>query len=416
MRWRGFWALFVVQALGAVNDNLFKNALVVLALYRVGHLGPVLVALSGGVFLLPYALFSAVAGQVADGFEKARVVRLVKWWELGLMVLAGFGFVGGSVGALFAVLFGLGVQAAFFSPVKYGILPDLLADEGALVRGNGLVEAGTFVGILLGTVAGGALVLGAGGGFVVSAACLAVAGLGVAAAYGVPFVGVAQPGLRVRANFLGETWVLLREARGEPDLWFAVLGISWFWALGASLLAEFPTVARDELGANAHVVTLMFAVFAVGVGVGSLAVARLGRVVLGVVVAAGVGVSAFTADFAWGAMRAGVMADVPAMLARPAGWHMLADLFALAVFGGAFSVPLYVLLQEHSAPSHRARMVGANNVMNAIASVLAAGVMAGLYAAGLRAPAILLLLAAGNLGVAWWVWRYARGKRKALLF
>ncbi|OYY05228.1 MAG: hypothetical protein B7Y73_02230, partial [Acidocella sp. 35-58-6] len=193
---RRFGALFVTQALGAVNDNLFKNALVVLALYRLAHVGPVVVALAGGVFILPYALFSTVAGQVADKFEKSQVVRLTKWWELGVMGLAALGFLAGNIGALLAVLFGLGVQAAFFSPVKYGILPDLLT-EAELVGGNGLIEAGTFLGILAGTVAGGALIVLADGPVVVAAAGLLIAVAGLLAAYWVPRVAVAAPGLRV---------------------------------------------------------------------------------------------------------------------------------------------------------------------------------------------------------------------------
>ena len=189
---RRFLPLFLTQACGAVNNNIFKNALVVLALFRLAHFGPVLVALAGGIFLLPYAVFSATAGQIADAFEKSRVIRWVKFWELGLMLLAAAGFASENFSLLVAVLFGLGVQAAFFSPLKYGILPDLLSDA-ELVAGNGLVEAGTFTGILLGTVLGGALVLEPGGGVMVSAACLAVAVAGIVSAYAIPAAPPAQP-------------------------------------------------------------------------------------------------------------------------------------------------------------------------------------------------------------------------------
>jgi hypothetical protein len=301
------------------------------------------------------------------------------------------------------------VQAAFFSPLKYGILPDLLQGE-ALIGGNGLVEAGTFTGILLGTVAGGILVLLPGGAVLASAACLAVAAAGIVAAFGIPLAPSAQPELRPSWNIARDTWQLLVLARGNPPVWFAVLGISWFWALGATLLSALPVLARHALHADGHVVTLMLAVFAVGVGVGSLGVARFAkaRALLGFVVASGVGVSVFTADFAWMALHAGGVADVAAMLRSAAGLHLLADLLALAAFGGGFSVPLYVLLQERSAPSHRARMVGANNVMNAMASVLAAALTAGWYAAGGGAPVMLLLAAAANLAVAGWIFTQAR--------
>jgi MFS family permease len=411
MRARRFAPLFWTQALGAVNDNMFKNALVVLALFRLAHLGPVVVALSGGVFLLPYAVFSATAGQIADAGEKSRLIRWVKFWELGLMLLASAGFVQGSFTVLLAVLFGLGMQAAFFSPLKYGILPDHLAGE-ELVAGNGLVEAGTFTGILLGTVAGGVLVLLPEGAWLASGACLAVAAAGIFAAYRIPVAPPAQPGLRPGWNFAAETWGLVRLARENAPVWFAINGISWFWAVGATLLAAFPTLAREVLHADGHVVTLMLGVFAVGVGIGSLAVARFVKdaALLAYVAAAGVGISVFTADFAVTALRAGDLVSVPAVLGCFAGWHLLGDLLLLAVFGGAFSVPLYVLLQEKSAPSHRARMVGANNVMNALASVLAAGVTAALYDKGVGAPVVLLLVAAGNVFVAWWIFiRVRRG-------
>jgi MFS family permease len=404
LRSRRFLPLFLTQALGAINDNMFKNALVVLALFRLAHVGPVLVALAGGVFLLPYALFSATAGQIADAFEKSRLIRLVKFWELGLMLLASIGFLTGSFAALMAVLFGLGVQATFFSPLKYGILPDHLHGE-ALVAGNGLVEAGTFIGILLGTVAGGALVLMPGGAVVISAACLAVSAAGIASAFKIPRAPAADAALRPGWNIAAETWAVVRRATQNAPVWFAILGISWFWAIGATLLAEFPTLARDVLHASGHVVTLMLGVFAVGVGIGSVAVARFVKdaALLKYVAWAGFGVSVFTADFAWTALHAGVMATIPAVLASGAGWHMLGDLLLLSAFGGAFSVPLYVLLQEASAPSHRARMVAANNVMNAVSSVIAAGLTAGLYAAGIGAPAILLAAAAANAAVALWI-------------
>jgi acyl-[acyl-carrier-protein]-phospholipid O-acyltransferase / long-chain-fatty-acid--[acyl-carrier-protein] ligase len=404
LRDQKFLPLFVTQLLGAINDNLFKNALVVLALYRLAHLGPVLVALAGGIFLLPYAIFSAMAGQLADAREKSRLIRAMKIWELGLMLLAGIGFFTGNFTVLLAVLFGLGVQATFFSPLKYGILPDFFAGD-ALVTGNGLIEAGTFVGILLGTVAGGLLVVLPHGEVAASFAVLVVAVAGILAAWAIPQTPVAQPGLRLEWNFFSSSVCLLRLAAEAKTVWFAVLGISWFWTMGTIVLAEFPTLARDVLHGSGAVVTLMLGVFAVGVGIGSLGVARLvrGKALLHYVVACGFGVSVFTACFALLAAYAPVLPDIPAVLSSGLGQALLADLLALAICGGGFSVPLYVLLQQCAAPSHRARMVGANNIMNALASVAGAGLTAGLYAGGLGASKILLLSAVANGGVTFWV-------------
>jgi acyl-[acyl-carrier-protein]-phospholipid O-acyltransferase/long-chain-fatty-acid--[acyl-carrier-protein] ligase len=411
-----FLPLFVTQMLGAINDNLFKNALVVLVLYRLTSGGPILVALAGGVFILPYALFSSMAGQLADRYEKSRLIRLTKCFELGIMLLAAAGFITGSVLALMVVLFGLGVQATFFSPLKYGILPDHLRDD-ELVAGNGLIEAGTFVGILMGTVAGGALIVMHGGPEVVSAAGIGVALAGIVAAYFVPVAAAAAPDLKIGWNIFTETRTLIREAKANRPVWLSLLGLSWFWAVGATLLAEFPTIARVNLQAGGHVVTLMLAAFSVGVGLGSVFCAQLlrGEVSARLVPYAAIGISLFTADFAsaaifnspihsvalhGGGMLSGGLHNVPEILGSWQGRRMLADLLLLAACGGVYSVPLYAICQEKSAASHRSRMIAANNVLNALAMVLAAIISAGLYAAWHSGPAILIVTAIANIAVA----------------
>ncbi|MDE8345458.1 MAG: MFS transporter, partial [Acidocella sp.] len=277
-----------------------------------------------------------------------------------------------------------------------------------LVAGNGLIEAGTFIGILLGTLAGSALITTSHGAALTAGLGLFIAGLGIVFSHKIPPVPAAQPGLRLRWNLPAEITTLLTEARSNRPVWFAILGISWFWALGASLLAEFPVLAHDQLHASAHVVSAMFGVFAIGIGIGSLAIARFGHraSTLTPVAVSGLAVTVFTADFALTGRTAPALPSLSGLLASLAGWHLLADLLLLAVCGGAFSVPLYVRLQKYAAPSHRARMIGANNVVNALASVAAAGLTAALYAAGLRAPAILLILAMANAAIAAWIWRY----------
>ncbi len=404
LRSRRFLPLFITQALGAVNDNLFKNATVVLALYRLSHAGPVLVALAGGVFILPYALFSATAGQLADAREKSQLIRFTKFWELGLMLLATAGFLTANFTVLMAVLFGLGCQATFFSPLKYGILPDHLHQD-ELVSGNGMIEAGTFIGILVGTIAGGALILGSAGPVTVSLSGIAVSLGGIASAYKIPPAPPKAASMRLSWNVYRETLALVKSSAQNPPVWFAILGISWFWAVGATLLAEFPTIARDSLHADGHVVTLMLGVFAVGVGIGSISIARIlhGTLSLRYVAYAGFGVSLFTADFANTAIHAGHMADIAAVMGAAQGWHMMGDLLVLAIFGGAYSVPLYVLMQERAEPSHRSRMIASNNVMNAVASVIAAGLTAGFYSVGLTGAEILVLIAVANAAVAGWI-------------
>jgi MFS family permease len=406
LRTTRFLPLFATQMLGAINDNLFKNALVVLVLYRLTGAGPILVALAGGIFILPYALFSAVAGQLADRYEKSRMIRLTKFLELAIMLLAAAGFLTGNVAALMLVLFGLGVQATFFSPLKYGILPDHL-HEDELVAGNGLIEAGTFVGILMGTLAGGGLIVLHGGPVVVAAAGIALALAGIAAAYFVPPAPSAAPDLKIGWNIAAETGTLISEANQNRPVWLSLLGISWFWAVGATLLAEFPTIARVDLHAGGHVVTLMLACFSVGVGLGSIVCARLlhGEVSARLVPFAAIGISLFTADFAIAAISGGHLHDVSQMLASWQGKRMLVDLILLAACGGVYSVPLYAICQEKSAASHRSRMIAANNVLNAVAMVLAAVITAGIYEVWPSAPGILLLTASANIAVAVWLFR-----------
>ncbi len=399
-----FLPLFATQMLGAINDNLFKNALVVLALYRLSSGGPVLVALAGGVFILPYALFSSVAGALADSNEKSRLILFTKFWELAIMLLAAAGFLTGNIAALMLVLFGLGIQATFFSPLKYGILPDHLFED-ELIAGNGLIEAGTFIGILMGTIAGGALIVLRAGPWIVSLAGVLISVAGITTACFVPKAPAEAPHTKIGWNILQETGILISDAKANRPVWLALLGISWFWAVGATLLAEFPTIARVNLHAGGHVVTLMLTVFSIGVGLGSVFCARLlhGEVSARLLPWASIGISIFTADFAFAALSAGALHNVAGMLADWQGRRMLLDLLLLSACGGCYSVPLYAICQERSAPSHRSRMIAANNVLNALAMTLAAILSAGLYAIWPAAPGILLIAAFVNLVFTVWI-------------
>ncbi len=408
LRTRRFLPLFLTQALGALNDNVFKNALVVLVVFRSTDGAPALVAAAGGLFILPYALFSAMAGQLADKLDKSRLIQLTKGFEAAIMALAAWGFLSGNVPALLAVLFGLGTQAAFFGPLKYGILPEQLR-ETELLSGNALIEAGTFGAILLGTIAGGVMIGLQDGPAIVSAAGLAIAALGLAAALLVPRAAPADPGLRIGWNVPRETLALLRAARANRPVWLSILGLSWFWAIGATFLAEFPVMARQSFGGDTGVITLLLTGFAVGVGAGSILAGRLlhGEVSARHVPFAGLLLSLFTWGFAALASRpaAAGWATPWVMLQSPAGLGAVGCLLGAAACGGVFSVPLYAIIQERSAPAHRARMIAGNNIMNAVFMVIGAGVIAGLAAAGMRPAAILAVAGGLNLLVAGWIMR-----------
>ncbi len=407
---RRFWPLCATQACGAFNDNLVRNALVVLALFRAGSAGPVLVALAAGLFIFPYMLLSASAGQLADCHDKARLIRALKLAELALMGAAAVGFLMDSLPILLLVLVGLGVQASLFGPLKYGILPDHLRPE-ELLAGNGLVEAMTFVAILAGTMTGGWLVLLPHGPLTIASLGLAIAAVGLLAALPIPPAPPRGRPMRVDWNILRATAAIVRQARGEQIIWQPILGISWFWTLGATLIAEFPVVAKVTLGAGGEVVSLFLTVFSFGIGVGSLLCARIlrGEASAGHVPVALLGISFFTWDFAAACGDAHGLMSVSTVVASPDGWRILFDLALLSTCGGFYSVPLYTLIQQRAEPDWRARMVAANNVLNAAFMVGGALAAAGLALAGITAPHILSVTALVNLVAVLWSAQFLPG-------
>lgn len=398
LKTRRFLPLFITQFLGALNDNLFKNALIILILTRFAEDQALLVPLAGGIFILPYALFSTIAGQLSDRFDKAVLIRRTKLVEVGLMALAGAGFYFGSLPLLLAVLFGLGAQSTFFGPMKYGILPDHLRDH-ELVSGNGLIEAGTFLAILAGTIAGADLIGRDNGALLVTVGGLIFALIGYVAALQVPPAPSRSDAFRISLNVPADTGRLIRLARHNLPVWLAILGISWFWLMGSVVLAAFPGIAAESLKADNSVITLMLTVFAVGVGVGSVACAKLlhGRIALWPVALGGVGLSLFLADFALSAAGSPALPTVSALLGSLSGLRMMADLALLALCGGLFSVPLYAIMQERSDPAVRSRMIAVNNILNALFMVAGALAMMGLAKAGVSQTSQLLVAAALNL-------------------
>lgn len=398
--------LCLSQACGAFNDNLVKFGLVALVFFKLGVGDTRLSALSGALFMAPYMLLSATAGQIADRFSKPRVIVLAKIAELGLMALAAIGFATSNENILFTVLAGLGVQATVFGPLKYGILPEhLSADE--LVAGNGLIEATTFSAILVGTITGGALISKQGGGTLVAGAGFAVAIVGLVAALRIPSAPPADPKLRVGPNIFAETWHVVRLAHSIRPIWLSILGLSWFWTIGATLLTEYPTLTRDVLNADESVLTLFLTAFAVGVGLGSILCAKLlkGEVSPRHVPFAAFGISIFCWDFAAAAAGAGHLANAEAVLAAIQGRRMIADLFLVSACGGIFSVPLYAIIQYRAPADGHARIIAANNVINALFMVAGAAAATLFSWAGMTPPAALELLALVNFFVAVWIMR-----------
>jgi acyl-[acyl-carrier-protein]-phospholipid O-acyltransferase/long-chain-fatty-acid--[acyl-carrier-protein] ligase len=409
MRSRRVWPLTLAQSCGALNDNLVKNAMIVLAIFKLGIGGAGLSALAGALFIAPYILLSASAGTLADRFAKPRLIVIYKLAEIALMIAAAAAFLSASVPALLAVLVGLGIQAALFGPVKYGVLPEYLA-ETELLAGNGIIEATTFLSIVCGTVAGGGLILLDTGPAIVGAIGVTLSLFGVAGAACMPPSRPADPGLHLIPNILADTWHVVGAARSVRPIWLSVLGLSWFWTMGATLLTEFPVVARDTMQAEGSVLTVLLAVFAIGVGIGSIGTTGLlhGEASARFAPLTALGISLFCWDFSTAASAANGVATARAMIGTQAGWRMLADLTLLAACGGVFSVPLYAIIQEASVPEQRSRMISANNIMNALFMVAGSGATAALAAAGLDAPAVLRVAAGANLLVAMWIFLVLR--------
>ena len=409
---RRFLPFFVTQFLGALNDNLFKIAMVLLLTYQAAQASKldsgVLVNLAAGLFILPFFLFSATAGQLSDKYERSRLIRLVKLFEIAIALVGAAGFVRRDVTLLFAALFMLGTHSTVFGPVKYAILPQQLRDS-ELVGGNALVETGTFVAILFGTILAGVLMGRSDGGHVlVPAITIAVAVAGYLASRAIPKAPGPVPDLRINWNPFSETWHTIQSTRSNRAVFLSILGISWYWFLGAMMLTQFPGYAKAHLNGSESVVTLLLAVFAIGVALGSLLCERLSghKIEIGLVPFGSIGLTLFTLDLFFASPPAGLLPHAGAWgyMSVPGNWRVLIDLALIGVFGGFYIVPLYALIQSRSDPTHRSRVIAANNILNALFMVLAAAFGGGLLAAGATIPQMFLASAALNAAVALYIY------------
>ena len=411
---RRFAPFFFTQFLGAANDNVFKFAFTVLVTYRlqVGWLPPALAGLViGAVFIAPFLLFSATSGQLADKHDKALMTRVVKNLEIVIMVLAAIGLFTINVALMLGCIFLLGLHSTLFGPVKYAYLPQHL-DERELTGGNGMIEMGTFVAILLGNLAGGLLIALPAGGWLggaqaVALVSLALAVVGRAVAQLVPTTPATAPNLTINWNPFTETWTNLKLARGNIVVFRSLLGISWMWFFGVVFLAQFPSFAKDVLHGDEHVASLLLVVFSVGIGVGSLLTETLSRrhVEIGLVPLGAIGMTLFAADlyFASRGLPAVAPQTVSAFLDNPAHWRVLFDLFALSLSAGLYSVPMYALIQLRAPASHRARIIAANNILNALFMIGSSVIVGALLALGFTIPQVFGLTALANLVVALYI-------------
>ncbi len=410
LKQRRFAPFFWTQFLGAGNDNLFKFAFTVMVTYQlqVSWLAPKMAGLViGALFILPFLLFSATSGQLADKYDKTRVIRFVKWLEIAIMLLAGWGFWRVDVPVLLACVFLMGLHSTLFGPVKFAYLPQHLS-ERELTGGNGMVEMGTFVAILLGQVAGGLLVaIPDVGRHYVAFGCVAVALLGRLTAQAIPATPATDPALRINWNPVTETWRNLMLARQNPIVFRSLLGISWMWFFGAVFLAQFPSFAKEVLHGDEHVASMLLVVFSIGIGTGSLLCEVLSKrhVEIGLVPLGAIGMSVFAVDlyFASRGLPSTGMLGLAAFMAQPAHWRVMADLALLSLFAGLYSVPMYALIQLRSQPSHRARIIAANNILNALFMIVSSVGVGALLAANFTIPQVFLITGLLNAVVAFYI-------------
>ena len=406
---RRFLPFFCTQSLGAFNDNVFKNALIVMIAFRLAtDEANFLINLAAGLFILPFFLLSATAGQIADKLDKSLLIRRIKLAEIGIVTCGIAALYSGNNYLCLLVLFLLGAQSTFFGPVKYAILPQHL-QKTELVGGNALVEMGTFVSILTGTIVGGLLAGFTGEGQTgllwISAVLLVTATCGYLASRAIPEAAPPAPDLKINYNPVTQTRNILREAGKTPAVFYAIIGISWFWLLGAAYLTQIPSLTRNDLGGSETLVTALLCCFTIGVAVGSLLCGRLsgGRVELGLVPigAAGLTVAGVLLSIATGNYHPPAETTVAAFWQTEGSFAILTNLTLIGIFGGFYIVPLYSMMQERSAPEIRARIIAVNNVLNALFMVAAAilGIVF-LNVLGASIPQFFLIIALMNAAVA----------------
>ncbi|PZP79882.1 MAG: glycerol acyltransferase, partial [Ectopseudomonas oleovorans] len=402
-----FLPFFVTQLLGAFNDNIFKQSLILAILFKLntGADRDLLVNLCALLFILPFFLFSALGGQFGEKFAKDALIRKIKFAEILIMLAGAVGVLLDNLPLMLAVLFAMGTQSALFGPVKYSILPQHLKEE-ELVGGNALVEMGTFLAILAGTIGAGIMMASSNYAPIVAGSVVAVALLGYLASLGIPRASAAMPELPLDWNIFRQSWAIMKLGLGQrPAVSRSLVGNSWFWFLGAIYLTQIPAYAKEWLYGDESVVTLILTVFSLGIGLGSMLCERMSghKVEIGLVPFGSIGLTLFGMLLWWfsgGFPEAAAPHDWLALLGYGQAWWILGCILGIGLFGGFYIVPLYALIQSRTAEHERARVIAANNILNAlfmVASAIAAILF--LSVAGLSIPQLFLVVSLMNIAV-----------------
>lgn len=408
---RRFLPFFLTQLLGALNDNLYKNGLTVFIAFQSAAISQAesnnLVNIAAGLFILPFFLFSTLAGQLADKYEKSYLISRIKLLEIIIMMFAGLAFYLQSITMLISLLFLMGTQSALFGPVKYSLLPQVLKEE-ELIGGNALVEFGTFMAILIGLIAGVLITsIEDTGTYWLSVAVLVMAIMGFMTSLKIPRAKANAPELNIDLHLVKQFIESLLHARVNRSVFYSIMGISWFWFIGITYVTQLPNFVRYELGGNEQVYVLLLALFSIGIGAGSFLCEWMsGRIVeIGLVPIGSLGLTIFGVDifFTQSLIETSELTGLWAFAGSAGNIRVMVDIFMLGVFGGLYIVPLFALVQQRSEPDKRARIIAANNVLNAFFMVLATGFSLFALSSGLTIAELFLVIAVMNAAVALWI-------------
>jgi len=412
-----FLPIFLVQLCGCLNDCILKNALIIFITYKlsneINQSAHVLVLLTNTLFVLPFILFASLAGQIADRYERSTVVKIIKFLEILIIAFAIYGFINNSLIILFNALAMMGIHSTFFGAIKYSILPDHL-HKNELLRANGYVEAGTFISILLGTIIGGYYTISTTF-IVIVLTIFALAGF--ISSFFLPKSNNANPSIKISLNLLHETIEMVNYAKSKKQVYLSILGISWFWFIGAAILAQIPSLAKDILGADENVANLFLAVFSIGVGVGSFLCSKIfeNEITTKYIFLACIGISIFGIDLFFASRISAInyeieqLKSVLVFLSKAHNWRIIIDLFLIAMIGGIYIVPLYAVLQAFSAPAHRSRIIAVTNLMNSVFMAGSTIILTLLFYLGYSIPFVILVVSLLNVLVALHIYKLIPG-------
>ena len=394
-----FLPLFITQFFGAFNDNVFKNAFLIWVTYDVVNkikLDPqIMVTIASGLFILPFFLFSALAGQVADKYEKSRLAQIIKIAEILIMIFSFVGFYFENIYLLLTLMFLMGIHSTFFGPIKYSLLPETLQSH-ELVGGNALIEGGTFLAILLGTIFGGLVIRAQNGIEIISSCVVLFAAIGYLSSRFIPKSLVSDSGLKISFNIFGQTWEIINYAKKEETVWLAIIGISWFWFIAMTFLSQLPAYTKNIVGGDEFVVTLFLSILSIGIGIGSAICNKIlkGKIDGTLVTIASISITIAISILCYGSYfyhTPDHLISLKEFLTSGShAWLIICGLLMMAVFSGMYIVPLYAIIQYRSDAKYLSRIIAANNVLNALFMIFSSIFMVVLLKFGFSLLQILL--------------------------